>query len=185
VTTSYEPLTETQWSAAYRPYRVGASQVGMAVSRRLAYMDMPMFRVAEVAGITREYLTEIRLGRLRPSLKVASRLSEVLTAPVISHLTVEARTKECRTCGRSFIAGNPKRVYCDQTCAQRSHIARRKGKNYRALANQLADERAALHASDAAVMAFCKACEWDGICKDAMCALVDVSPLPLVTEKVA
>ena len=133
-------------------------------------------------------------GRTMPKGEVAARLAEVLDAPDLVGLTLDARRRVCAWCQGAYQATEKLTVarFCTKECRvawwhwERSQQAgERRLDNLvqtRTEVDRLRHERRTL---TSAIDAMCRACEWDGVCKDAGCALRDVSPLPLAKRATA
>ena len=165
------------------PRRVVARRFGHELERAIAQNRVSVRGLAASTGVTRTALTFYRDGVNLPSAEVAARLADFLHHPSLVAIAAEGRSGTCETCARPFVsgAGAGNRRYCSEDC--RSIRAKRRSGvpvRQRAIA---AERRSARYV--AAVAAYCRACEPEGVCRASDCPLRVVSPLPVARRAVA
>lgn len=183
------------------PKRPPSLAFGDALRRAMKSRRYQVWRLAEDSGFSREVIVRMRAGRSIPHPDRLARLAEVLDCPRLVTLAREYLARTCLECEAPFVqtvqAANMS--FCTQRCrwVYRARIAREKRREQApALLKQYIGKAQAaeahrdnilrdLLALRAAVEAFCRSCEWDGICKTPECELRDVSPLPLSKEAAA
>lgn len=120
--------------------------------------------LAEAVGVSRNAVCFYREGRYLPRPDVAGRIAEYLDAPELHKLASSGRRIRCVTCGRTVLRGKTRRRYCSAEC-------------WRAVAR---NPPLAENAERAAIDAYCRGCEPEGVCRTPACPLQPFSPLPLV-----
>jgi transcriptional regulator with XRE-family HTH domain len=144
--------------------------------------------LAEQLGVDHSTIVDWRGGRRLPRIHLASALADALYAPHIAEHVVAARSLECDQCARSFVydnVGGRPRQFCSQKCARLSWAHRHRTEARREWGQVHTGLRNRAVSAVAAIGAFCRSCEWDGLCKDAECPLRDYSPLPLAKTEAA
>jgi hypothetical protein len=195
-------------------YRPAAAKFGAALSKRMHERKIGSKSLAPQAKVAVSAIGMYRGALNVPSLPVAQRLADALSAPELLEIAKEARTKDCRRCGRTFVASHHVARYCSIACRTlgapgtqrstskpeeavqllRNELLRigpvRKQKIGHAL-TLLEDVLAPVRQADgltavytAAVAAMCAGCEPEGLCRTPECPLRTVSPLPIAGEAV-
>ena len=181
------------------PRSLTATAFGVELQKALDVRGVSQNELARVIGCGHTTLWHYRFGRTLPKVARATEMAVALDWPKLRTLVLAARTRVCRRvgCGGAFIndIGSEAKRYCSLDClkvqasakqaesrARRagqtgSHQARRAHVQRLRAAVRHADERAGR--LTAAVAAMCAACEPEGLCRDAVCPLRAVSPLPL------
>lgn len=97
-----------------------APKFAMELRRAIKAANGSTHRVSEASGIPRSNLGYYLAARNLPTVEVAQRLADLLDAPKLLDLVLEARTIRCGRpgCTRTFVyeGGKPK-VYCSEDCA--------------------------------------------------------------------
>ena len=170
--------------------------------RKMSHAGIRVDTMARALGSNRGSVTQWRNGYRLPEARFLGGIADLLDAPVLVQIAQEYRSGTCAECLMPFIS-HPKngqqQRYCGASCksAHNKRVARErnastrpnrlaKAEHRRASAEKARDEaqrdrKAALDL----VAAFCRSCEWDGVCKMADCQLRSLSPLPLAREDVA
>lgn len=159
-----------------------------ALKEAMAKHRMTATALASQIGMDLSSVVDWRNGRRLPLPDAARAVADALDADHLAEMCVKSRTLPCKTCSRQFVQenhGGRARKYCSQKCASTGAARRRR---YGAEISpqhfdRLWKERA--EASSLAIAAFCRRCEWDGVCKDSACELREESPLPLAKEAAA
>ncbi|MGV0985015.1 MAG: helix-turn-helix domain-containing protein [Limnohabitans sp.] len=184
------------------PKALAAKTFGRELEKAAAARNVSWRELERQTGLGRSSLSNYRHGALLPKTEAAYALATVLGWPKLRDLIDAARQYRCQNplCGRMYRndTGAPNR-YCSRTC--RDAVASAKaaksrantagnlermglpGRRTRSEADR--DRRAAVRLTReeirlyaACVEAFCRACEPEGMCRDAECDLRPVSPLP-------
>jgi len=181
-----------------------ATAFGVELQKALDTRGVSQLELARVVGVGHTTLWHYRFGRTLPKVARATEMAVALDWPKLRSLVVTARTRICRRagCGGTFVndIGSEAKRYCSVDCQQiqasakqAENRARRAGQtgSHQARRAHVQRLRAAVHHADertarlvAAVAAMCAACEPEGLCRDAVCPLRPVSPLPLRAEAV-
>lgn len=178
------------------------AQFGAALSRRIADRGLTAAALSRITGIHDSQLGNYRHGRTMPEPEQMARIAVALEAPGLVEMYDEVLARECDYCGRRFRKhprANMRHRFCTTRCKEHWQID--VGKQRRLVArpdviehlrsrlsgkeNRISDLLAERATYSEAVSAFCRSCEWDGICKAPGCELRPVSPLPLARERVA
>lgn len=125
--------------------------------------------LAAALGVTATMVGYWRLGRYLPAPDKAERLAEELDDARILTYVMQARTRRCGNCGRTFDTMQTRAMYCTLDCQRRAHM--KGGRRY--------------DARQEAIDAMCRGCEPEGLCRDDGCALRPFSPFLVVARKVA
>lgn len=124
-------------------------------------------RLAAELGVSDTLVCTWTHGQYLPRLSVSEQLSILLDDGRLNDMVVRARVRKCAyaPCSNTFErrAGSPRR-YCSETCERQM----RRKRDYRETKRQEAIET------------FCKACEPEGICRDADCPLRAFSPFVFI-----
>ena len=137
--------------------------------------------VMRETGLSLSNLYKMRQGDRLVTLEVAQQLADALDMPTLSLAVLEMRTKQCEVCHAWFVDRG--RSHDARTCstpcltARRQRDARRMTAEARERQHLVMKRR--MERYTLAVMAFCRACEPEGMCRNRSCELRDVSPLPL------
>lgn len=129
-------------------------------------------------GLRAETISNLRTGAAMPSLRSAMALAEALDWPTLGEIALRDRSGACVVCDSPFVSnqvGANTRQYCGKRCRalarNRVVLGRRSAKSV-VMARRLATFQAA-------VDAFCRGCEPEGLCRTPDCELRPVSPLGL------
>ena len=143
-----------------------AAALDAAMKRR----ELPGYRLARAAGVSRNAIYSYRRGTWLPSIEIAARIAAALHAPELSRLAAEAHRAFCAACGRPFDRITVDARFCSRRCYD-DH--RTKGVGLRREPSP----------RQRAINEMCTACEPDGICHAADCPLRPYSPMPLVLSQ--
>lgn len=154
--------------------RLHSRKLGAHLTRTLAARKISKRGLAGTLSTSRSLLILWCKGDVLPSLDQARELAEALSDPKILEIVQEGRMLTCPVCQRRFEwIGGGRATYCSDRCRKYgANSVNRRRSNIALVENELALFRDR-------VVAFCTACELDGICKTADCELRPVSPLPL------
>jgi transcriptional regulator with XRE-family HTH domain len=170
--------------------------------RKMTANHMMSKTLAAAISSNRSSVGQWRSGYRLPDDRFLGGLADLLDAPGLVLIAAEYRDGICVECAKPFRmhpkAGSPRR-YCSPRCKSEHNKRKARDANRSTRADRLAmavmRERAAEELRDNArreaadrdhaIAAFCRACEWDGICKMPSCELRPFSPLPLAKEAVA
>lgn len=170
--------------------------------RKMAQQNLSVDTMAKALDSNRGSVTQWRMGYRLPEPRFLGGIADLLDAPILVQLAMEYRSGACDECGVPFVqhakSGTPQR-FCGDDCrsAYNNRIARQRVASTRAdriaqaIQQRMAAEKARDEAQDErrraleAVAAFCRECEWDGLCKMPDCKLRSLSPLPLAREGAA
>jgi DNA-binding XRE family transcriptional regulator len=140
--------------------------------------------LARRVGVRPEWISTLRRGEQMPGHQLAVAMAEALTWDGLVPLSLAKRTGTCETCAMPFLSlergGNPRR-FCGRGCKLTAQRRRRIGRTSRTTAVQ----RHRLSKLQAAITAYCRGCEPEGLCRDSECELRPVSPLPLARMRAA
>jgi hypothetical protein len=191
VTVLYTPA-HPRWQAAQR----FAAQLNRALDARKMRPHQVVRAIG--GGVSAFNFHAWQSGGALPTMARAVLLAEALDWPSLLEIAREARTGLCqrRGCGQTFTSeGGRTRIYCSPRCRQLAHeydlhfthASRKKLHQDAAEQLRLAKEHQAteedLIQHRDAVAAFCNDCEPEGFCRDSMCAMRPVSPLPVRRDK--
>jgi hypothetical protein len=156
---------------------VFAARLNLAITAK----GMTIIDVHHETGVSLSALYKIRRGLSVPSIQTAARLAEVLDMPSIGEAALALRTKQCIVCTGTFVdrGRNNTGRCCGQQCSQVMRVRRERkaSEEYFGRLHVIARRRMSTYTR--AVLAFCSACEPEGMCRKASCELRPVSPLPL------
>lgn len=162
------------------PRRAAAERFSVILRDAMKRHGIGQVPLAQQTGCAASAVAAWRNGHNLPRLETAMRLAAALGEDRLVTVVRDARSAPCETCGKLFLneGGTPKR-YCSVSCnkvaqAMRSGVSTRE----RAI---VAERRTRRYV--AAVDAFCRGCEPEGLCRDVDCALRPVSPLPLARSE--
>jgi len=149
----------------------------------IAERGMTQTEVARLAGLTsHSNVGDWCRGDRFPALEQAPALAESLGYD-IANLIVAGHTFQCIVCDRTIIqtkrTSDPR--YCSKGCKAVQYDRQRRAS--RGHAGVLAKRR--LEMFQDAVAAMCRTCEPEGFCRDAECALREVSPLQMAKGRAA
>lgn len=146
-----------------------------------------MAQLAAEVPMAQSAMYRLTRGDRFPSLRVAEALARILDAPYLAEAMLERRKKSCIICGATFIDRGTKRdaVCCGTPCNRTLRARRDRGIREHSNAHAAIIARRRLETYSAAVVAFCRSCEPEGICRNGSCELRTVSPLPLSVRRTA
>jgi len=155
--------------------------------RAMAAKGLTQTALARAVGYGATNLHKALAGERIPAPEVVAALAEALARPSLVDLAVTARTTRCALCDAPFVRHHrkPGTRYCGRPC-QRAAVGRQHRDSVRRKAlteTRLLRQRLDQH--QLAVLAFCRACEPDGVCRNAGCELRPVSPLRLAQGRAA
>lgn len=174
------------------PWTDYAAAVRFAMTRRrLTQKD-----IAAMAGVSRGTVSTWLARKYIPSPEVVARLAQGLDAPYLAEAATNERRRTCDLCGRTFEALNRRSVarFCSDGCRIRWWHVKRAEETHEArldhlvlLRNMVEEMTVQRDRTAAALDDHCRACEPDGVCRDAACAIqaAGISPLPLARRGVA
>lgn len=121
-----------------------------------------------------------------PAPEVVALLADVLDRPSLVSMAVAARTARCALCDAPFVRHHrkPSTRYCGVLCRRAAAGRQQRDSHRRKALTETRMVRQRLDQYQLAVMAFCRGCEPDGVCRDAGCSLRPVSPLRLASGRV-
>jgi transcriptional regulator with XRE-family HTH domain len=142
------------------------ASVAATIRRAMGRKGMKQSHVAKAVGRSQNAVSGWLLGRYVPTLATGERLAAVLSDESIANAVRRARSGRClfTPCGRAFERKLADQLYCRAQCRDRAN----KHPQHRRDPRQ------------DAIDAFCKACEPEGLCRIADCALRGFSPLPFI-----
>jgi len=170
--------------------------------RKMADRRMGVGVLSKALGCNPGSLVQWRNGYRLPTDRMLGGLADILDAPVLVEMALDIRSGDCVECGKPFRqhpkAGSQQR-FCSHACksTHNNRLSKERTRSSRAdrITQAKLRERYALAARDKAmaeaaqrdraIAAFCRSCEWDGVCKMADCELREFSPLPLSKEAAA
>lgn len=154
---------------------VSASLFGAELRKALQVRNVTQAGLALAVGKSARQVNFWCRGLSYPFLATGVRIAEALDWPRIAVMVRSHRTVHCRACRRPIVSeatGSPRR-YCNSDCRR---LAVKKGVQ-EVFADPVSRQ---LQVFQAAVGAMCAECEPTGLCRDALCRLRCVSPLPYV-----
>ena len=158
------------------PQKFASMFVQAATRKGLTFAD-----IARETGMSTSTIYKIRDGNRVPAIETGAKLAEVLDMPALGLAVIELRTKQCIICTGTYVdrgRNNYARccgVACGRTLRQRKD--RQAAEDYYGRLQIIARRR--MDKYTRSVLAFCRACEPEGMCRRASCELRPVSPLPL------
>lgn len=137
--------------------------------------------LADESGISVSALYQMKNGRRTVTVASAHLLATILEDDRLVAAAIEMRTKACEVCGAAYVdnARTHNSHVCGKQCASVKR-SRQQRVAYVAERNRTAtvqERRMKIYSE--AVLAFCRACEPEGVCRDQTCGLRPVSPLRL------
>lgn len=171
--------------------RTPAQVWGAALQRAMDRRGVTQTALAAEALVSQDGIRRWRYGRVLPSIDSAARMAEALMDDRLLRLAIEARTRTCIECDRTFVMPhqNGPRFgrWCSDRCRQRKHESRQRATEARGRRRSEREERNGRELAfyRDRVARYCGECEPAGVCLVADCALRDVSPLPLVARRAA
>ncbi len=155
------------------------------LERALTRRGMLPTHVARQAGVTLKSLRLLRHGETVATARTAESLAHVLDWPSLVDRGLADRTGICPMCQATFVWNPPGRHR--RHCVRCTGDTRRRQKREALRTRVNADTRLIrnrLNVHQSAVAAFCFACTLgEGLCRDAVCPLRPVSPLPLAKAR--
>lgn len=167
---------------------------GKRVRAQRARMGLQQQQLAERVGVSPRSIWQIEKGMRLCDYRIAMRLCEVLGMESLRDEMIEHRSRVCDVCGRRFVnvTNNPSKRSCTRECRNidNARKARAFAVSYRSRVVARAKGREQMLRSRytvyvAAVEAFCRSCEPEGLCRAGSCELRTVSPLPLSERRSA
>jgi transcriptional regulator with XRE-family HTH domain len=155
---------------------------GAILRRTMADRGVDVRALASALDMDASSVVDWRRGVRLPRVESAAAIADALSAPVIAEAVVRQRTMQCALCGRDFLfnnVGGRRRRYCSQDCGANAWNSERRRVTEKDWGMVHTRWRSRYQKAQAAIEAFCRSCEWDGICKTPDCELRAVSPLPL------
>jgi len=143
-------------------------------------------KLADEIPMARSAIYRYGKGDRMPTIQTAEAIARILDAPYLAEEVVNWRQKQCIVCGATYVdkGTNHAARFCGVPCNRtyRARMDRAMLTESNAHAAIIAKRR--LKKYSLAVVAFCRACEPEGMCRNQACELRKVSPLPLVVRKV-
>lgn len=154
-----------------------AVQFGEMLRLTMARRGVTARELHRATGLSETAISNWFHGLKTPMPECVVKLSDALQDSRLTNLYARLMQGTC-VCGKTFarLSTKPKQAYCSMRCNRREWQRRKFGfKNQQRayVAERLVSE------FSTAVVAFCKACEPDGVCAQSKCPLRSVSPLPL------
>lgn len=146
-------------------YQRAAVVFSAALRLALRTQDVTRTDLARRVGVSPEAVSNYLRARYLPRPDIADAIADVLVSPRLSQLASTGRLIRCAMCGRATWRGQTKRRYCSNQCWDKSRTNLPPGQS----------------ATQAAIDAFCGACEPEGVCRTPECPLQPFSPLPLIS----
>jgi transcriptional regulator with XRE-family HTH domain len=146
---------------------------------------MTLVQLADEIGMAASALYHLSRGSRTPTIQSAEAIATALDAPYLAAAAVEMRKKSCVVCGATFVdRGTTLNARCCGMACSRT-LRARKDRIVRVESNAHAAivARRRLRLYSDAVVAFCRACEPEGLCRSEACELRSVSPLPMATMR--
>ena len=160
-------MTTQQWAAMLR----------MAVTKK----GMTWAELARETPMSSSCMMKMKRGERLISLEVAERLAHALDMPSLSLAVIEMRTKTCVVCHATFVdrGKNHYARTCSEACLSTRRMRERREMTHERLGRQHLVMKRRIERYTLSVLAFCRACEPEGMCRTPSCELRSVSPLPL------
>ena len=159
-------------------------QWGWMLRRQVESKGMTWEGLAEASGVSVSALYAMKHGKRTPTIESASLLASALEHDELVAAAILMRTKTCEVCAASYVdnAKTHNSAVCGRQCSSVKR-SRQQRVQYVAERNRTATVQARrIRLYSQAVLAFCRACEPEGICRDQMCGLRPVSPLRLTKQ---
>lgn len=162
------------------PRRAAAMRYGSLLASTMRKRGVGNKTLGAQVGVAPSAVASWRAGNNLPRLETAIRVATALGNDTLASIVREGREAPCENCRRMFVneGGGPKR-YCSTACLKLANV-KRSGTPTRERA-VVAERRLTMHM--AAVDAFCRGCEPEGLCRDSECSLRPVSPLPMAQQQ--
>lgn len=173
-----QPIPGDHWliAAIADPRRSPEKEIAAELRQAMAKRGWTNRALAAESGLAVSSISNMRCGQYTPKQATIIHLAAILRWPRLSALWVDLYRRQCETCQASY-SGRGR--WCSERC---KHTANQRRDAMRERSSSFQAERRArrrLRAYQAAVEAFCRACEPDLTCKRSTCPLRPVSPLPL------
>jgi ribosomal protein S27AE len=150
-----------------------ADELRRAIKRR----ETTVYAVSRATDLDPSTIYGIAREGKVPRHDTAVKLAEHLSWDNLIKVAIEARTRTCPVCAKTFYSAHEKqKTYCGKPCRAVAINRRRRA----TAGNANAVVRHRLDEMQEAVAEFCKSCEPLRVCRDAACELRPVSPLPLI-----
>jgi len=143
---------------------------------------MPIRHLAAEVPISEAGLHKLLSANRFPTLQTAEKLAVILDYPVLGSSILDMRTKTCEVCGATFVDKGTRNAgrLCSEQCIRIDNRRGKQGRKNVMRHNEAVVATRRLQVYSSAVVAFCKRCEPEGICRDARCDLRPASPLPYI-----
>lgn len=151
----------------------------------MAAKGLTQTALARAVGYGATNLHKVLAGERIPAPEVVAALAEVLGRPALVDLAVAAKTARCALCGAPFVRHHrkPATRYCGRPCQHAASARQQRDWHRQKTLTETRMVRQRLDQYQLAVLAFCRLCEPDGVCRDAGCELRPVSPLRLAPRR--
>lgn len=149
--------------------------------------NMPISHIAAAIPISLTNMQKLLSGNRFPTLPTAEKLATILDYPILGSAILEMRTKTCEVCQATFV-DKGKRNHgrlCSMPCMRIDNNRVKQGRKNVIRHNEAVVATRRLRVYSSAVVAFCKRCEPEGICRDGRCDLRPASPLPYIPMSAA
>lgn len=161
----------------------GAQRWALILDPEMTAQGMSNTELDRLAGVAPGRTWSWRSGKTMPTPENARIVADLLANEYLWISLVATRTKSCEIDGREFmdVSTQMNARYCGALC-RKVALAR---KRRRSSGDQLRFSNARLERALRAIAKHCKACEPEGVCRDAHCNLQrdGVSPFRLVARK--
>lgn len=146
------------------PWRATAVRYAAILRAEMARTGMTRLQLAVAVGVSGAAVGQWRQAHYLPRPEYAALVADALCSEPLARLITAGRVIRCEMCGRERLRGQTRRRYCSQECRYRAHAE---------------GVTRPLTGVQAAVDAFCMACEPEGVCRTPSCQLQPFGPLPL------
>lgn len=182
------PRVEAPEHAAYR------RETGRLIKRKRKALGYTQKYVAELMGVSSRCIYMYEFQHSSINVENAASLANILDAPELMDIVRRHREKSCVICYKTFLDASShwRKLTCSTRCFRtwKQRKQRLDGDVYRERGlmrtqGRLMVAEGRLREKDAAIAAFCRACEPELVCRNAGCQLRSESPLPLATQRIA
>lgn len=162
-----------------------------ALSKAMTERRVNLKQLSARTGINTQTISNLRRGVNKPQVNTASLLADALHWDELAQMVTRDRTRTCPVCERTFITQHKtpeRRKFCSHRCQQVAWNRQANSSRERRRAKYEKKTTMLLREHQQAVEAMCRSCEpVDFICRDSVCPLRGISPLPLIqlTRKAA
>lgn len=160
-----------------------AKRLGAELKRAMTSRQKTVASLAADIGFSENTIEHWRGGRSLATYEGALAAAEVLGWSSLRTIIIEARSRDCERCGRSFIAKqNINSMYCSRRCRQYKHVAKRNGK--RAVKRHERNGRLLAvweDVGDRMCRVWCPGGSEDNVCPDGSCPIqmAELCPWPV------